>query len=223
MISRQQSRVLFWLALAAVVLLSLVPLTRATPFGYQDKMQHGLAYAALYFLSARAYVPRYPLWFLGVASVLLGIAIEFAQSLTGHRQTDIFDMLANTSGVVLVGALLSLPMMRAYLSADASYDERLRASYDDTLKALDDEPLRAFYDDTLKALDDDTLKALDDEPLRAPYDEPLKASYDDKLKAFYDEPLKASYDDTLKASYDEQLKAPRDAPRAASTESNEGG
>ena len=129
MISRQQSRVLFWLALAAVVLLSLVPLTRASPFGYQDKMQHGLAYAALYFLSARAYVPRYPLWLLGAAFVLFGIAIEFAQSLTEHRQTDILDMLANTSGVVLVGALLSLPMMRACLSADASYYKRLRALY----------------------------------------------------------------------------------------------
>jgi VanZ family protein len=151
MISRQQSRVLFWLALAAVVLLSLVPLTRATPFGYQDKMQHGLAYAALYFLSARAYVPRYPLWLLGVAFVLFGIAIEFAQSLTGHRQTDILDMLANTSGVVLVGALLSLPMMRAYLSADVSYHKRL--------KALDDKPLRASYDNTLMALDDERRAA----------------------------------------------------------------
>jgi|MEHZ01.5.fsa_nt_MEHZ011403143.1_7 VanZ family protein len=155
MISRQQSRVLFWLALAAVVLLSLVPLTRATPFGYQDKMQHGLAYAALYFLSARAYVPRYPLWLLGVAFVLFGIAIEFAQSLTGHRQTDILDMLANTSGVVLVGALLSLPMMRAYLSADVSYHKRL--------KTLDDKSLRASYDDTLKAPYDEPLMALDDE------------------------------------------------------------
>ncbi|MFL3645388.1 MAG: VanZ family protein [Cellvibrionales bacterium] len=145
MISRQQFRVLFWLALAAVVLLSLVPLTRATPFGYQDKMQHGLAYAALYFLSARAYVPRFPLWLLGAAFVLFGIAIEFAQSLTGHRQTDIWDMLANTSGVVLVGALLSLPMMRAYLSADASYD--------DPLEALHDAPLTAPHDVPLTALD----------------------------------------------------------------------
>jgi VanZ family protein len=144
MISRQQARVLFWLALAAVVLLSLIPLTRATPFGYQDKMQHGLAYAALYFLSARAYAPPYPLWLLGVAFVLFGIAIEIAQSLTGHRQTDIWDMLANTSGVVLVGALLSLPMMRAYLSADASYDDPLETPHDVPLKAPHDVPLTAL-------------------------------------------------------------------------------
>jgi hypothetical protein len=116
-------------------------------------MQHGLAYAALYFLSARAYAPRYPLWLLGVAFVLFGIAIEIAQSLTGHRQTDIWDMLANTSGVVLVGALLSLPMMRAYLSADASYDDPLETPHDVPLKAPHDVPLKAPHDVPLTALD----------------------------------------------------------------------
>lgn len=128
MISRQHYKVLFWLALTAIVLLSLLPLTRDTQFSAQDKLQHGLAYAALYFLAARAYVPRYPLWVLGVIFVMFGIAIEFAQSLTGHRQTDIWDMLANTSGMLVVGALLSLPKMRGYMTSDEGTDTALENS-----------------------------------------------------------------------------------------------
>ena len=104
--SRRQYQYLFWFALVALVMLSLLPLTMKVSLGYQDKVQHGVAYAALYFLSIRAYSPRWSLWLLAAFFVLFGIAIEFAQSWTEHRQTDVLDMLANTSGVVMVAVLM---------------------------------------------------------------------------------------------------------------------
>jgi VanZ family protein len=98
---------LLWSALwcggvAATVVLSLVPAADLgeVPAGF-DKLEHFLAYAAL----AVGAVQLYPRWMsllsVGIALVLMGIGLEYAQdALTADRMMDRNDALANTLGVI---------------------------------------------------------------------------------------------------------------------------
>lgn len=89
-------------AVAAVVVLSLTPPPDlgALP-RHIDKAEHFLAYAAL----AAGAVQLYPRWrslfSVGIALVLMGIGLEYAQgALTADRMMDRADALANTLGVI---------------------------------------------------------------------------------------------------------------------------
>ncbi len=89
-------------AVALVVVLSLVPVPDLgqLPSG-TDKVEHFLTYAAL----AAGAVQLYPRWrsllSVGVALVLMGIGLEYAQgALTEYRMMDRADALANTLGVI---------------------------------------------------------------------------------------------------------------------------
>jgi VanZ family protein len=105
------SALLFWSALAAVVLLSLTPVAHLPPqaFDVWDKAQHALGFAVLAFLGGAAYPARLSLVWVGL--LLLGAAIELAQSATGWRQGDVLDGLADAVGVS-VGALGWLSVRR---------------------------------------------------------------------------------------------------------------
>ena len=90
------------LCVALVVVLSLIPVPDLgqLPSG-TDKAEHFLTYAAL----AAGAVQLYPRWrsllSVGVALVLLGIGLEYAQgALTEYRMMDRADALANTLGVI---------------------------------------------------------------------------------------------------------------------------
>lgn len=98
----------FWLAFATVILLSFLPLNMMGSIEFQDKLQHASAYAALYFLSVKAFAGRFHVWILAIVFVGLGILVEFAQSLTEYRKNDIWDALANASGVIFIAIALSL-------------------------------------------------------------------------------------------------------------------
>lgn len=93
---------LWCFAVALVVVLSLVPVPDLgqLPSG-TDKVEHFLTYAAL----AAGAVQLYPRWrsllSVGVALVLMGIGLEYAQgALTEYRMMDRADALANTLGVI---------------------------------------------------------------------------------------------------------------------------
>ena len=93
---------LWCVAVALVVVLSLVPVPDLgqLPSG-TDKVEHFLTYAAL----AAGAVQLYPRWrsllSVGVALVLMGIGLEYAQGvLTEYRMMDRADALANTLGVI---------------------------------------------------------------------------------------------------------------------------
>lgn len=93
---------LWCVAVALVVVLSLVPVPDLgqLPSG-TDKVEHFLTYAAL----AAGAVQLYPRWrsllSVGVALVLMGIGLEYAQgALTEYRMMDRADALANTLGVI---------------------------------------------------------------------------------------------------------------------------
>lgn len=111
---------LWWMAVALVVVLSLVPPPMSMPVPpHGDKIEHLLAYAALS-ASLVQLVRQGPALVLGGAGlVLLGLALEWAQaSLTTTRQAEAADALANTLGVGL--GLLSVwsPWRDALLRLD---------------------------------------------------------------------------------------------------------
>ena len=93
---------LWCVAIATVVVFSLLPgSTLQTLPTVNDKLEHFLSYGAL---SAGA-VQLYPRWrsllSVGVALVLMGIGLEYAQgALTTDRMMDGMDALANTLGVI---------------------------------------------------------------------------------------------------------------------------
>ena len=80
----------------AIVWASLTPAPPSAPGS--DKVGHLAAYGALMFWFAQLYARRVA-WAAGF--VVLGVALEFAQSWTGYRSFEVNDMLANTAGVGL--------------------------------------------------------------------------------------------------------------------------
>jgi VanZ family protein len=91
-------RFLGWTLVLTVVYLSLTPKPPPTGVQFGDKIGHLAAYAALmgWWLQIHRRPERLALIF-----VLMGLAIELLQSLSGFRTGDIFDMAANTLGVGL--------------------------------------------------------------------------------------------------------------------------
>lgn len=80
--------------------LSLVPADQVpSAFHFWDKAQHALGFAALALLGLLAYPGRIRLLMLGLA--LFGAGIECAQWLTGWRQGDWQDLLADCLGLVI--------------------------------------------------------------------------------------------------------------------------
>lgn len=91
---------LFWALVCLTVVMSLLPVEQLPQeVHFWDKAQHALGFAALGFLGLQVGTRR-PLR-MGVALALLGLAIEWAQSLTGWRQGDWQDWLADVVGLVL--------------------------------------------------------------------------------------------------------------------------
>jgi VanZ family protein len=90
-----------FLLVAAVVYLSLTPHPIEVPGEQGDKYGHIVAYSTLMIWFATIYHAVRERIGLAVAFILLGIALEFLQRLTGYRTFDIADMAADAFGVVL--------------------------------------------------------------------------------------------------------------------------
>lgn len=97
-------RQLFWTAVVAGVVLALWPVSEPTErlFPHADKVQHGLAFALLVGLGWLGRLR--PLVRLCLGLLLLGGAIEVAQSFTATRSAEWADILADAIGIG-VGAL----------------------------------------------------------------------------------------------------------------------
>jgi hypothetical protein len=112
--------VLWCAAVAATVIGSLMPAADlgALPSG-SDKYQHFLVYALLAAGAVQLY-PRWPsLLSVGVALVLMGIGLEYAQgAFTADRMMDRMDALANTLGVIAGLALQLTPWRDLLLRFD---------------------------------------------------------------------------------------------------------
>jgi VanZ family protein len=90
-------RALFWIACAAVAVLTLMPSEQLPTalFSWWDKLQHALAFGTLALLGGLAYSPL-----RAAAGVLIfGVAIEIVQEASGWRHGDVVDALADGVGV----------------------------------------------------------------------------------------------------------------------------
>ena len=92
-------RGLGWLGVGVTLVVSLMPPTLDDSGGHTDKLVHLIGYAVLMFWWAQLVIQQR--WKLAVAVALFGIAIEGLQGLTPDRQPDLYDALANSSGVLL--------------------------------------------------------------------------------------------------------------------------
>ena len=112
MISTTAYKLAFWLLLTAVTILSLVSVSAQQQlFDWQDKLHHMGAYGALFFLLIQAYGDRFSLWLLAIGLAVFGLIMEVAQSFTGYRQAELWDLVANISGILLV-SLISVYLKR---------------------------------------------------------------------------------------------------------------
>ena len=112
----------FWLLLgysliAVVVYLSLTskPMTIDLGFSMQDKLFHMLAYFSLMGWFAQVYhVSKQRLMF-AVLFIILGVLMEYVQSLNPARYYEFQDMVANALGVVIAVLLAKLTPFRFLL------------------------------------------------------------------------------------------------------------
>lgn len=96
---------IFWLGLASVTVLSLLPVGYLPPpvFSLWDKAQHALGFGVLTVLALRAYPQR--AWQLLPLLLVHGGAIELAQAATGWRYGEWLDLLADAVGILAASVL----------------------------------------------------------------------------------------------------------------------
>jgi glycopeptide antibiotics resistance protein len=88
--------------------LSLIPSAPWIEVEQGDKLGHFAAYGLLMFVFCQIYdQPRTRLVY-AAGFIAMGVALEFAQGMTDYRTFDVFDMLANATGVVLGWAVARL-------------------------------------------------------------------------------------------------------------------
>ncbi len=96
------AKTLFWVSMVIVLILSLIPMTGPASVSGQDKLHHFIAYAFLCWLAIRSYRDRFSIASIGIALVVLGLAVEVAQYFTDYRYAEFADAVANTAGILLV-------------------------------------------------------------------------------------------------------------------------
>ncbi|OGA60546.1 MAG: hypothetical protein A3G81_08710 [Betaproteobacteria bacterium RIFCSPLOWO2_12_FULL_65_14] len=103
-----------WLLVAALVWVSLTPAPPKLDFEAGDKVGHLLGYGLLMFWFAQLYAARAARLAYAALFVLMGVTLEFVQGQLGYRTYEVFDMLANTAGVLLgwAAALASPRVLR---------------------------------------------------------------------------------------------------------------
>jgi VanZ family protein len=105
-----------WAMLLGVVVLSLVSVQQPLQVQHADKLEHLLAYGMLMYWWGMVQPPRRVNW--ATALALLGLALEWAQSLTAYRVMEWPDALANLAGVALALGLLKTPAGRLLARID---------------------------------------------------------------------------------------------------------
>ena len=88
-----------WIGVALTFLFSLTPPTLGHDASQTDKLVHLAGYAVLTYWWAQLVVSRRIR--LALAVFALGVLIEGLQGLTPNREPDVYDALANATGVLL--------------------------------------------------------------------------------------------------------------------------
>jgi VanZ family protein len=104
-----------WGWVAAIAWLSLTSSPPKVDVQYSDKLGHFAAYGLLMFWFTRLYL-RAPVRAAYAAGfTVMGIGLEFLQGYLGYRTYEVFDMFANTTGVLLgwgAALILKKPVFR---------------------------------------------------------------------------------------------------------------
>lgn len=107
------------LAIACVVVGSLLPSSDLPAVGVNDKVEHFVAYAVLSAGAVQLFVRRLSWGFVCVLLVLMGIGLEVLQAQMGlGRMLDRNDAMANTIGVLIGLATAFTPLRDALLRFD---------------------------------------------------------------------------------------------------------
>lgn len=96
---RQGARATFFVALAVIAVLSLLPQADVPQIGVSDKIEHFGAYAGLAFLGGIGFNRGRWMVLLPLLLIALGIALEFLQQLAPGRASEVADAVANSLGV----------------------------------------------------------------------------------------------------------------------------
>ncbi len=105
-------RLVFWCAVIAVGLVSLLPRETLPETGLWDKLEHAAAYAILCVIGVVSYPRRRTRMALVIGLVACGVALELLQSFVPGREASVADVIANTFGVV-IGFAASMLTRRA--------------------------------------------------------------------------------------------------------------
>ena len=99
-----------WGWAAAIVWLSLTPSLPQVDVAHSDQLGHFAGYGLLMFWFCWLYPARRTRIAYAVGFTAMGIGLEFLQGHLGYRTYEVFDMYANTLGVLLGwGTALALP------------------------------------------------------------------------------------------------------------------
>lgn len=110
---------LWMLAIAAVVIGSLLPSSDLPSVKVNDKVEHFVAYALLSAGAVQLFARRLSWAFVCVLLVLMGIGLEYLQAQMGlGRMLDRNDALANTIGVLIGLATAFTPLRDLLLRFD---------------------------------------------------------------------------------------------------------
>jgi VanZ family protein len=103
-----------WGWVGAIVWLSLTPSPPKVDFAQSDKLGHFLAYGSLTLWFCFLYASTKARIGYAAGFIAMGIGLEFIQGMLGYRTYEVFDMLANTIGVLLgwAAAALLAPRIR---------------------------------------------------------------------------------------------------------------
>ena len=113
---------LWMLAIAVVVIGSLLPAKDLPSVQVNDKIEHFVAYAALSAGAVQLFARRLSWGFVCVLLVLMGIGIEYLQAqMALGRMLDRNDALANTIGVLIGLATAFTPWRDALLRFDRRF------------------------------------------------------------------------------------------------------
>ena len=108
----------FWCFIFVIFIISQVPriYLDSSILNWWDTAQHSLAFAVLFIVGLIAYPKKFYVLLLGL--VCFGALIEVTQWCTGWRQADIFDWVADITGLFLL-ALVRFILHRAQIYFEA--------------------------------------------------------------------------------------------------------
>ncbi len=98
---RKLAKTAFFIGLAAVIALSLLPRETLLETGTWDKLNHALAYGVLAVSGGIGFKGWRSLLMVGLGLVVLGAGLELVQSVTPNRDGNIFDAVANFVGIAI--------------------------------------------------------------------------------------------------------------------------